>query len=438
MGRYYLRAERVPKPMSRFALVDCNNFFVSCERIFRPDLWDKPVAVLSNNDGCVVARSNEVKALGVPMGVPLFKVRDIVHDHRVTLFSANFELYGDISQRIVTLLREETPLIEVYSIDECFVDLSHLPLSSAHDWGKRVADRIYREIGVPVSVGVAPTKTLAKVTSTFAKTHGDGVWTIESDAERSQLLSQLPVEEVWGIGRQIAPKLRDMGVSTAGQLVQASDDWLNKQFNITGLKMVDELRGVSRIPFGDGRSQRKTIMRSRMFGHRVRAYYELETAVATFAAQVAARVRAQNSVCSGIITYLSVADPESSKRQRGVTRHLTFVEPTAHTGTVIAGALEALSVLYDKESAYKKAGVIATGIHDVAEWQTSLMAGPTATREQGIELMNALDAVNKRYGSGTVWHASEAAHNRTWQSKREKRSPSYTTSFADLPILKTQ
>lgn len=421
--------------MSRYALIDCNNFFVSCERIFRPDLATKPVAVLSNNDGCIIARSNEVKALGIPMGVPLFKVRDIVRAHQVTLFSANFELYGDISQRIVALLREETPLIEVYSIDECFVDLSQLHYDDMRAWGRRVAQRTQHEVGIPVSVGIAPTKTLAKVASTFAKTHGDGVWTVETEDERQAMLDRLPVEEVWGIGRQLAPKLRDKGVSTAGQLVQATDIWLKHQFNITGLRMVDELRGQPRIPFGDKHDQRKTIMRSRSFGHRVRAMHELEAATATFAAQVASRLRAQDSLCNGIVLYLAAADPESGRRMRALTHLVTFPEPTAHTGSIITAALQALLVLHETGTAYKKAGVIAVGITDVSAWQLSLVNGRGAKRELDIALMNAVDNINQRYGKGSVWHASEQYSNRSWQSKSNRRSPRYTTSLSDLPLL---
>jgi len=229
--------------VSLYALVDCNNFFVSCERVFRPELTDVPVAVLSNNDGCIIARSNEVKALGIPMGVPLFKVRDIVRNHKVTLFSANFELYGDISQRIVSLLREETPLIEMYSIDESFIDLSELHIPDLEVWARKLRTRIFREVGVLTSVGVASTKTLAKVASTHSKTHGDGVSVAVTDEARKALLTDLAIEDIWGIGRRLAPRLHDRGVSTAIQLVNASDAWLHQQFTITGMKMVDELRG---------------------------------------------------------------------------------------------------------------------------------------------------------------------------------------------------
>lgn len=420
--------------MSCYALIDCNNFFVSCERLFRPDLAERPVAVLSNNDGCIVARSNEVKALDIPMGIPLFKVRDIVTSNKVELFSANFELYGDISQRIVQLLREETPLIEVYSIDENFIDLSEMPVRNLEAWARRVRERILREIGIPTSVGVAPTKTLAKVASTFAKTHGDGTWVIDSDEQRQEMLEQLPIEDIWGIGRRLAPKLHDIGVSRASQLTDASDAWLCTQFNMSGIKMVDELRGIARLPFGDKREQRKTIMRSRSFGHRVRDYFQLESAVATFAAQAASRLRAQDSICSGIVVSLQLAEREGGYK-RYVSRFVRLAEPSAHTGTLIATALEGLAALYDVEGAYKKAGVTLMGIVDERAWQLSLLEQDGESREKGVVLMESVDRLNRRFGKGTVWHASEAKQSATWQSRRESRSPRYTTRLSELPKL---
>lgn len=417
-----------------YALVDCNNFFVSCERLFRPDLVGTPVAVLSNNDGCIVARSNEVRALDIPMGIPLFKVRDIVRDHRITLFSANFELYGDISQRIVQLLRQETPLIEVYSIDECFIDISELPIDDLQLWAENVRDRIWREVGIPVSIGIASTKTLSKVASTYAKTHGSGVWVVDTDSTRLAMLDSVAVQDIWGIGRRLGPKLRDLGISTAGQLVGASDVWLRRQFNVTGLRMVDELRGIARLVFGDTHDQRKSIMRSRSFGHRVRAYYELESAVATFAAQAAMRLRAQDSVCRTVTVFLTrVRDAEGRFHSESHTIRLD--EMTAHTGQLIAASLEALTAVYDVEGTYKKAGVILLDIHDVSAWQLNMLNDTSNQRESGVELMNATDLLNRRFGKGTVWHASESRSRGTWRSLSERRSPRYTTQLAELPRL---
>ena len=417
-----------------YALVDCNNFFASCERIFRPDLVDRPVAVLSNNDGCIIARSNEVKSLGIPMGIPLFKVRDIVRANRITLFSANFELYGDISQRIVQLLRQETPLIEVYSIDESFIDLSQLMVTDIQAWGESVQKRIWQEVGIPVSIGIGSTKTLAKVASTYAKSHGSGVWHVDNSTDRQAMLDDIAVEDIWGVGRRLGPKLRDLGVSTAGQLVGASDAWLKRQFNVTGLRMVDELRGIARHSFGDKHDQRKSIMRSRSFGHRVRAYYELESAVATFAAQAAMRLRAQDSVCRTVVVFLTrVKDSEGHFHSQSHTIRLD--EMSAHTGQLISACLEALQSIYDTEGTYRKAGVMLLDIHDTSAWQLNMLHDTSAVRESGVELMKVTDQLNRRYGKGTIWHASESRSRGTWKSRSDNRSPRYTTQLSELPRL---
>ncbi len=420
--------------MSRYALIDCNNFFASCERLFRPELQNRPVIVMSNNDGCVVARTDEVKALGIPMGVPIFKVRDIINDNRIQLFSANFELYGDISQRIVRILREVTPLIEVYSIDESFMDMSQLIVDDPHKWARDLKSRIWQEVGVPVSIGIAPTKTLAKVASTYAKTHHDGVEVCEVDEERRKMLSGLDVEELWGIGRRLAPKLRDKGISKALSLVESDDAWLAQQLNITGLKMIDELRGVPRLTFGDKSDQRKSIMRSRSFGHAVRAYHQIESAIASFTAQAAARLRAQDSVCRSVVIYLD-SGKHGYEHRVFASHTVTLPESTADTGRLITAALSGLGAVYDIEGAYRKAGVILVDIQSVESWQLSLIGGDEK-RDEKVNLMSAMDKLNKKYGKNTVWHASEARQTMEWQSRRKQMSPRYTTQLTELPILK--
>lgn len=416
--------------MKRFALVDCNNFFVSCERVFRPELQKYPVAVLSNNDGCIIARSDEVKALDIAMGVPLFKVKSIVAQHTVRLFSANFELYGDMSQRILNILREEAPLIEVYSIDECFIDVSELPVEDFRGWAHNVRQRCIEEVGIPVSIGVAPTKTLAKVASTYAKKQ-DGVYVIDDEQTRKTLLKDLPIESLWGIGRRLAPKLRDRGVSKASQLVEASDVWLEQQFTITGMNMVHELRGEPRLQFGDKHEARKTIMRSRSFGYNVRAYHQLESAIATFAAQAAVRLRSQDTVAKGIAVFLMTN--KHALNQRRVSTLVTFDEATSDTAKIISNATKGLEDIYDSEFAYQKAGVVLLGINSVDAWQLSLISGE-ARRDERLDLMKSMDMLNKRYGN-VIWHASEKPKDANWHSKHKLRSPHYTTSWAELPKL---
>ncbi|HET8690451.1 MAG TPA: DUF4113 domain-containing protein, partial [Candidatus Saccharimonadales bacterium] len=401
--------------MSRIALIDCNNFFVSCERVFRPDLVDRPTAVLSNNDGCIVARSNEVKALGVPMGTPLFKVKDIVARNNIRLLSANFELYGDMSQRMVRILRQVCPKIEVYSIDECFLDLGELDIREEKAWAAKLRRRLLDEIGIPVSIGVAPTKTLAKAAASTAKHLANGVTVIADEADRRHTLKNLPIEDIWGIGRRLAPKLRDKGLANAWQLTEASDAWLADQFNITGLKMIDELRGHTRLGFGDKRSYRQTIMRSRAFAYTVRDYHQLESAVASFTAAAAQRLRSQASVCSGIITGLAV---RTERGQNRLGQLVTLPEPTADTGRLINAALAALAVIYEESAAYKKASVTLVGITDQAAWQLSL-TDPDKQRQRRQRLMAEVDRLNRRFGGGTISYAAEDKLAANWQSKHE-------------------
>lgn len=427
---------RLPGTKTMYALVDCNNFFVSCERLFRPELATRPVAVLSNNDSCFISRSQEAKAAGLPMGAPLFKYQNEVRLHGVHLFSANFELYGDISERIITLLGEVTPLIEVYSIDECFLDLSQLPLPrglSYRQWGEGVRGRILREVGMPVSIGVGPTKTLAKIASTFAKNHG-GTYAIDSEQRRIALLQQLAIEDIWGVGWRMAPKLHDKGISTAWQLVSASDGWLRQQFTVTGMNMIAELRGEARIPFGDRHDTRKSIMRSRSFGHRVRDFHQLESAVSTFAAQAAARLRAQGSVSRYIMVFLSANRHVEGQKRVYLSTLVTLDEETADTARFITAALRGLADIYDEQFAYQKAGVTLIGIVPREQWQLSILSSETR-RDERAGLMASVDRLNKKFGH-VMYHASEKSSDDSWHSRRDLRSPRYTTNWTELPTLR--
>lgn len=366
------------------------------------------------------------------MGAPVFKYRHQIRLHGVSLFSANFELYGDISERIVTLLREETPLIEVYSIDECFIDISQLIIDDFEKWAIRLRARILREVGIPVSVGAAPTKTLAKVASTYSKKHG-GVYTVTDERTRECLLKGLPVEDIWGVGWRTAPKLHDQGISTAWQLVSASDGWLHQRFNTTGMNTIEELRGNVRIPFGDKEDTRKTIMRSRSFGRRVRAYHILENALSTFAAQAAVKLRAQESICRHIVVFLSANRHVEGQKRVYLSTLVTLDEATADTARIIVGAMEGLQKIYDDQFAYQKAGVCLVGLRSRDEWQLSMLSGETR-RDERAELMRSIDLLNKKYGQ-VVYHASEKGQDESWRSHRDHRSPRYTTSWGELPRI---
>ena len=419
-----------------FALVDCNNFFVSCERVFRPDLWDKPVAVLSNNDGCIVARSNEVKALGVPMGVPYFEVKDVLKKGNVTLFSGNFPLYGDFSQRVVRILQDACPDVEVYSVDESFLELSHLPITDYEAWGKELRQEIFRDTGIPVSIGVASSKTLAKAAADFIKKTDPArgaCSVVGDDKKRTQLLTWLPIQDVWGVGRATAPKLRARGIKNGYDLSLVSDNWALKQLSIRGLKTVRELRGESCFVFEHNGEPQKSIARTRSFGHNVRNYYELEGAVATFAAQAAAKLRGQGELAKGVMTFLRSS--RHAEVQRGGA-HVAKLHPASNdTGAIIAAALQGLGQVYDTEFGYKKAGVVLLDLHPQTARQLAFTDEPASIDRQG-NLMQTVDELNTRFHTRLVRHASEHLENKNWHSKRELRSPAYTTAWNELPAVR--
>lgn len=416
-----------------FALVDCNNFFVSCERVFRPDLWNRPVAVLSNNDACIVARSNEVKAMGVPMGAPLFKIEHLMKGRDVTLFSANFRLYGDFSQRVVQMLAQAAPEIEVYSVDESFLEISSLPTTDYEAWAKDLKERIYQWTGIPVSIGVAPTKTLAKAAAELAKKTPDssGVYFVK-DENREDLLKWLPVGGVWGVGWRTAPKLQARGVSTAWDLTQVSEAWVQKHLSIRGLKTVRELKGESCIPLESEAEPQQSIARTRSFGHNVRDYYQLEGAIATFTAQAAVKLRAQQEVATGVMVFART--PHGFEGGRGSSTVVKLGQPTADTGELIAAALQGLQIIHDPDFAYRRAGVALVGLVSREAWQLSLLHDSTQL-DKRVALMQSVDSLNTKYNTRLIRHASEHIRRTGWHSKHQRRSPAYTTSWSDLPKI---
>ena len=419
--------------MSVFALIDCNNFFVSCERVFRPDLWAKPVAVLSNNDGCIVARSDEVKALGIPMGAPYFKHEKELRAAKVTLFSANFSLYGDMSQRVVELIAEAAPDIEVYSVDESFVELSKLGISDYEAWAQELRAKIYHWLGVPVSIGLAPTKTLAKAASEYAKKHPEvaGVFSVLDPAARDVVLEWLPATGVWGFGWRSKARLDEQGITTAAAIVRANPDWIQRTFSIRGRKTQLELQGTSAIGLENDPEPKKSLARTRTFGHTVRQLHELEGAIASFAASAAAKLRRGDEVALHVVTFITTG--KHAAVQRAVSAATTLPEASADTSLIIKAALANLMQIYDPEFGYKRAGVMLTGLVPTAAWQPSLLQDHADGQiERRLELMQAIDQVNARYGARLVTHATELLHGRSWQSKHDMRSPEYTGRWSDL------
>jgi len=417
-----------------FALVDCNNFFVSCERLFRPDLMGRPVVVLSNNDGCIVSRSNEAKALGLPMGAPIFKWKHIINRHNITLFSSNFSLYGDISARVMSVLSDCAPAMEIYSIDEAFLDVSDVP--DKNHYGHTIKDRIAQWVGIPVSIGIASTKTLAKVANHYAKhdTTFNGVCSLTDQSLIDSYLSNVPIKDVWGIGRNYSKLLQKYGIDTALKLKNADDVWIKKKLTICGLKTVGELRGIPSIKFDDAPASRKSICSSEMFGKSVTELSELKEALATYVARAAVKLRNQRLLAHTMTIILATSrfNEASSRYYNNLTQTLDY--PTAYTPALITSANKALEKLYRRGYSYKKVYVILTGLIAEKSVQPEFFS-PLYSGSAHENLMKALDHINNRWGAATLKSAGEGTQ-KSWKSFRTYRSGNTTTKWDQLPRVK--
>ena len=416
-----------------YALADCNNFFVSCERVFRPDLNGKPVIVLSNNDGCAVARSNEAKALGIKMGAPLFKIRDIVEKNDVAVFSGNMALYGDMSRRVRLTLAQFAPYIEVYSIDEAFMDLEGMDDIDFDRFAKEVSRQCLRNTAIPVSVGVAPTKTLAKIASKLCKQYPAlrGGCYMHRSEDIEKVLRKFPVSDVWGIGWRSAVKLNDIRVKTAYDFTQMPDYAVHKMMGAPGLRTWNELRGVPCITIDQIIDAKQTICNSRSFATELTTVADLSEQVANFASMTAAKLRKQDSLCRQLMVFVSGNRFKSNLPQASGNLMVTFEEPTDSSRTIVASALQAVRELFSEGCAYKRAGVVAMDLSRRGEVQGSLFASSTF-REKEARLMEAVDAINRATGSETVRIAAQGSGR--IRNNREHQSPHYTTSWDDLPV----
>jgi DNA polymerase V len=425
--------------MPVFALVDCNNFYASCEKLFNPKLKHQPVVVLSNNDGCVVARSAEVKALGIPMGVPWFKIQEEARRHGIVAFSSNYALYADMSNRVVEVLSGFAPNLEVYSIDESFLELSGfetLPGGLA-GYGAEIRQRIADWLGLAVCVGIASTKTLAKLANHCAKKNHAGAngvcdFTVMSDSELTALFSRIDVSEVWGVGRKISARLETMGIRTVQQLKDADAETIRACFSVVVERTVRELRGVSCLDLQEVVPDKQQIMSSRSFGTLVYELEALEEAVASYIARAAEKLRAQDSLAGAVQVYIrtNVFKPEVPQYQRAVT--VPLPQASADTRVLIGWALRVLRRIYRPGYGYHKAGVMLTDIQPRRHEQLTLF-GNDAASAKGAPLMAALDRINQRFGRGALRLAAEGTQ-KTWQMRREKLSPQYTTAWEGLPI----
>ena len=414
------------------ALVDCNNFYASCERVFQPKLEGKPIVVLSNNDGCVIARSNEAKALGIKMGAPAFKMKSIFDRNNVSVFSSNFALYGDISNRVMRILSQKAPAIEIYSIDEAFLDFNGI--KKPNQFSIELRKIVKKWTGIPVSIGVAPTKTLAKVANHVAKKYkSNGVFVLNNESSINRVLKHIPVEELWGVGRQYAKFLSSRGFETAYDLVSANESWIRTNMKVNGLRMVKELKGIPCYELELTSARKKNICTSRSFGMEVKELKDLKEAVANHATMCAMKLRKEKSLATSILVFIKTNPFKNEDFQYNNAQKIIMKVPSNDSMEITKNALLLLNRIYKKGYSYKKAGVIVSDIVPEGSRQLSLFTNKDPFKVNNV--MKAIDKVNQAMGRNKVRLAVQG-FDRKWRLKQEKLSPCYTTRFSDILTVK--
>ncbi|MCB1657301.1 MAG: Y-family DNA polymerase [Pseudomonadales bacterium] len=415
------------------ALVDCNNFYASCERVFKPDLEGKPIVILSNNDGCIVARSNEAKALGIPMGAPLHLWKDLIQQHQIHVFSSNYALYGDLSRRVMRLLARYSPHQEIYSIDESFLDFTGMPHPVAH--AMRLRHEIRKRTGIPVAVGIASTKTLAKLANFCAKKREPwkamGVCNL-NDLEPvalRELLSSIEVGEVWGVGYRSVKKLAALGLTTVEQLKTADAKIIRQHFSVVMERTVAELNGIACLEMEEIHPDKQQIVSSCSFGHLVTSLNELEASIASHVARGVEKLRGQGSVAALLTVFIQTNPFRTQDRQYSPSLTVSLVLPSDDVFILQKAANQALGQLYKPEYQYKKAGIMLSGILPNTVRQDDLFAPPPDAARQS--LLKVLDQINRQYGRGAVKTATELL-GKSWHMRQTLRSPRYTTCWEEL------
>ncbi len=415
-----------------FALVDCNNFYVSCERVFNSKLLGKPVIVLSNNDGCAIARSDEAKALGIKMGVPVFQILNIIKAHKVHVYSSNYALYGDMSQRVIQALTQFSPNIEIYSIDESFLDLSGFSSHNRTEYGRKIKYTVEKWTGIPVSIGIAETKTLAKIANRIAKKSKkpNGVLDLTASPYQDKALELIDVEDVWGIGRSYSRFLKENGIKNALQLRDANDWFIKKRMGIVGTRLLHELRGISRYPLERCPSPKRGITVSRSFKQTIGALAELLEAVAGYVSIGTKKLRKEHSVAGALIVFLMTNRFKKERYYYNMTT-IRLPVPTSDTSELIQYAHRGLTEIYKKGYLYKKAGVMFTDLAPETQVQTNFL--DSIDRIHSNRLMKALDNINEKMGSSTLKYAAVGlSGKKKWQTVFNHRSRSYTTNWNQL------
>jgi len=415
-----------------FALVDCNNFYASCERVFNPKLEGKPIVVLSNNDGCIIARSNEAKALGIKMGEPLHQCQTLISRNKVHAFSSNFSLYGDLSRRVMEILATFTPDMEIYSIDEAFLSLEGISGNLAQ-YGRNIGQTVKRRTGIPVSIGIGPSKTLAKAAAKMAKKDPscNGVLDITTNTE--EMLSGFDVSDVWGIGGQHTAFLKRNRIHTALDLANAPDTWIKKHMTVVGLRTAMELRGISCIPLNEAEPPKKSIMCSRSFGRKVNRLDELQEAASAYIARAAEKLRDQGSAAS-FIQVLLIEFPFNDGYPKSYICSIELPNATSYTPDLIRYAKALVKHMYHPDTDYRKVGIMLAGIVPRGQVQMNLFH-PSHEGPKEFTLMKTLDTINSRWGRGSLVYAS-SGFSRPWWMRQTRRSARFTSSWSELLVVK--
>jgi DNA polymerase V len=416
------------------ALIDCNNFYASCERIFNPKLIRKPIVVLSNNDGCIITRSAEAKKLGIKMGEPYFKAKRIIDKNNVKVFSSNYSLYGDISQRVMETLARFTPDIEIYSIDEAFLRLNGFENYELSKYCSYIRRTIKQWIGIPVSIGISSTKTLSKIANNLAKKNKeyDGVCILKTWFDINEALKLTPIEDVWGIGGRLSVFLQKYNIKTAYDFIQLDKGWVRKNMGVVGEKTFLELCGVSSIELELIPSDKKSCCVSRSFSKPIEKIDDLEESISAYGTRVSEKIREEGLVAESMVVFVLTNYFNKKEKQYSNSIKLQLSFPTNNSIKIVKRALEGIKKIYREGYRYKKAGVILYGLSKSSRVKGLL----DYDRESSDRMMNTIDRINERYGSSTIRLASEGI-KKSWKMKRESVSPCYTTSFDDLVQVKT-
>ena len=415
----------------KIALIDCNSFYVSCERLFNPKIRRLPVVVLSNNDGCIISRSNEAKALGIKMGEPYFKARNIIIKNNVQVFSSNYSLYGDISRRVMRTLKRFNSKIEVYSIDEAFLDLSNFSDKEVKDVGKEIRNTVLQWTGIPTSIGIAETKTLSKVANHIAKKQKSGVVSLVNIKDLDPILEKVEVRDIWGVGKQLSKFYIKNGIYNAKQLKNASNTWIKKTKNVLSSRTAMELRGVPCIEIETKQAKRKSCCVSRSFGKKVEKLRELKESVTSYCLNAAEKIRSESLVCKSITVFIRTSPFQNKGIFYSNSKTIDFPIATNNSIEIVKNALTGLDLIYKDRFKYQKAGIILSGLSD-SEKGNSLFK---STKDERIKnLMQSIDNTNYRYGRSTISLAS-AGINKKWSMRRQYSSKIDTADFYSLPKI---